>query len=314
MSESLPIAFAVYPLLLSGTALIWLFSLGHQSWLYRVVLVLACGSIMVFAFLAGTWAFTSYYLRYVLLGLFAVVTAFLYFRTKHGSPHSRARDSKTTALPISVFLLFAVLNALAIASHYPSAKTLDVDFPLSSGTYYVLQGGASAVTNPFHAMSGSLMAIDVVKLNSLGNRADGIAPRALSSYEIFGETLYSPCQGSIFKVRNGLADNPPGHPDTEHPEGNYVVLKCADAAIFMAHLKRGSIKVAPGEVVTAGQPLAEIGNSGNTLEPHLHIGATKDGIEIGLQFNGRSLSINSVISRKKEVHNNVINSDVKKNT
>jgi hypothetical protein len=298
VSESLPIAFAVYPLLLSGTALIWLISRGSQSRLNWVVLVLTCGSIMVFAFLAGTWAFTSYYLRYILLGLFAVVAVFLYFRTKHGSSHSRARGSKITVLRISVFLLFAVLNALAIVSHYPSGKILDVDFPLSSGTYYVLQGGASAVTNPFHALSGSKMAIDIVKLNPFGNRADGIAPRALSAYEIFGETLYSPCQGSIYKVRDSLPDNPPGHPDTEHSEGNYVVLRCAEANIFMAHLKRGSIKVAPGEVVTAGQPLAEIGNSGNTLEPHLHISATKKGLEIGLQFNGRSLSINSVISRK----------------
>lgn len=302
MSESLPIAFAVYPLLLSGTAIIWLFSLGHQSWLNWVVLVLACGSIMVFAFLAGTWAFTSYYLRYVFLGLFVIVAGFLCFRTKQGSSHSRVSDGKIAVMPISVFLLFAVLNALAIAAHYPAAKTLNVNFPLNDGTYYVLQGGTSVITNPFHAMSGSKMAIDIVKLNSLGNRADGIAPRALSAYEIFGETLYSPCQGSIFKVRNSLPDNPPGHPDTEHSEGNYIVLRCAETDIFMAHLKGGSIRVAPGEVVTSGQPLAEIGNSGNTLEPHLHIGAAKDGIEIGLQFNGRSLSINSVIIRKKEVN------------
>lgn len=64
--------------------------------------------------------------------------------------------------------------------------------------------------------------------------------------------------------------------------------------------------------MTSGQPLAKIGNSGNTLEPHLHIGAAKDGKEIGLQFNGRSLSINSVISRKKEVHKNAINLNAQK--
>lgn len=275
------------------------------------MLVLTCGSIMVFAFLAGTWAFTSYYLRYIFLGLFAVVSVFLYFRTMHGSSHSRASCSKITVLRISVFLLFAVLNALAIVSHYPSGKILDVDFLLGSGTYYVLQGGASAVTNPFHALSGSKMAIDIVKLNSFGNRAESIAPRALSAYEIFGETLYSPCQGSIYKVRDSLPDNPPGHPDTEHSEGNYVVLRCAEAKIFMAHLKRGSIKVELGEFVTAGQPLAEIGNSGNTLEPHLHISATRNGAEIGLLFNGRSLSINSVISRKKEVHNKALHPTTK---
>ena len=143
-----------------------------------------------------------------------------------------------------------------------------------------------------------MLAIDIVKLNSLGNRADGIAPRALSAYEVFGEKLYSPCEGSIFKIRDSLPDNPPGNPDVEHAEGNYIVLKCTEADILMAHLKRGSITVEPGEIVTVGQPLAEIGNSGNTLEPHLHIDATKDGIEIGLRFNGQSLSINSVITGK----------------
>lgn len=298
MSKGLPIAFAVYPLLLSGTALIWLFSLRQQSWPNWAVRVLACGSIIVFAFMTGPWAFTSYYLRYVLLGLFAVAAVFSHFRAKRSSRHSPACDSRITVPPILVFLLFAVLDALAIASHYPSGETLDVTFPLRSGVYYVLQGGDSAVTNPFHTLGGSKLATDIVKLNSFGNRADGIAPRALSAYETFGEKLRSPCQGRIVKVRDSLPDNPPGNPDAEHPEGNYIVLRCAEANILMAHLKRGSIKVAPGEVVAVGQPLAEIGNSGNTLEPHLHIDATKDGIEIGLRFNGRSLSINSVITRK----------------
>ncbi len=248
--------------------------------------------------MTGPWAFTSYYLRYVLLGLFAAAAVFSYFRAKRSSRHSPPHDSRITVPPILVFLLFAVLDALVIASHYPSGETLDVAFPLRAGTYYVLQGGTSAVTNPFHALGGSKLAIDIVKLNSLGNRADGIAPRELSAYSIFGEKLYSPCQGIVSKVLDSLPDNSPGDPDTEHPEGNHIVLKCADIDILMAHLKRGSIKVAPGESVAVGQPLAEIGNSGNTLEPHLHIEATRDGREVGLSFDGRSLSINSVIVRK----------------
>lgn len=301
MSESLPIAFAAYPLLLSGAAFIWLLRLGGQGRLAWLVLVFTCGSIMAFAFLTGTWAFTSYYLRYIFPGLFAVVAVVLYFKAKPGRSPFQDRGRSITVLRVSVCLLFSALNALAIASHYPPGRTLDLDFPLRSGTYYVLQGGASAVTNPFHALSGSKMAIDIVKLNPSGNRADGIAPRALNAYAIFGETLYSPCQGRIAKVRDSLPDNPPGHPDTEHTEGNFILMKCAEAEIFLAHLKRGSINVAPGENVTAGQPIAEIGNSGNTLEPHLHISATRNGTEIGLQFNGRSLSINSVVHQKEDV-------------
>jgi len=162
----------------------------------------------------------------------------------------------------------------------------------------VLQGGGSIVTNPFHVLAGNRVAIDIVKLNPLGNQADDLAPRVLSTYQIFGEKLYSPCQGSILKVRDSLPDNPPGNPDTKHPEGNYIVLKCLMGDILMAHLRRGSIKVVPGDAVTAGQSLAEIGNSGNTLEPHLHIEATKDGEPIWLRFSGLSLSINSLITRK----------------
>jgi hypothetical protein len=194
--------------------------------------------------------------------------------------------------------LFVVLNALAIGSYYSSRETIDVAFPLRSGTYYVLQGGSSMITNPFHAQGDNTLATDIVKLNPLGNRAQGIAPRDLSAYEIFDDKLYSPCRGTVLEIRDSLPDNLPGHPDTEHTEGNYVLLRCAGADIFMAHLKNGSIKLLPGSVVTAGQQFAEIGNSGNSLEPHLHISATKDGMETGLRFNGRSLSINSVVTKE----------------
>lgn len=263
--------------------------------------------------MTGPWAFTSYYLRYVFLGLFAVTAIYSFFRSKRSNCHFPVRDNSRITVPsILAFLLFSILDVLAIASHYPSGETLDVTFPLRAGTYYVLQGGPSAVTNPFHALGSSKLAIDIVKLNSLGNRADGIAPLELSAYPIFGEKLYSPCQGVVFKVRDSLPDSTPGDPDTGHPEGNYITLKCADIDILMAHLKRGSIKVAPGEEVVAGQPLAEIGNSGNTLEPHLHVDATRNGREMGLSFDGRSLSINSVIIRKQEVHSSAINSDSKK--
>ena len=295
MSEILPIAFAVYPLLLSGITLVWLFKLRdrtHPGW---TVWVLACGSIIVFAFLTSPWAFTSYYLRYVILVLFAVTTALSYFGTRHSGPHSSAHGSGITVPSILVFLLFAAFDTLAISSYYPSGKTLDVTLPFRSGTYYVLQGGSSAITNPFHSLGGSRQAMDIVKLNGFGNRADGIAPRTLSAYRIFGEKLYSPCQGSIIRVRDGLPDNSPGNPDTEHPEGNYIALKCARGDILMAHLRHGSIKVAQGDTVSMGQPLAEIGNSGNTLEPHLHIEASTDDRKTLLTINGQSLSINSLI-------------------
>ncbi|TDC55210.1 M23 family metallopeptidase [Actinomadura sp. KC345] len=53
--------------------------------------------------------------------------------------------------------------------------------------------------------------------------------------------------------------------------GNSVVLDLGDGvyAVF-AHLRRGSVRVKKGDRVKAGDVLGEVGNSGNSSEPHLH--------------------------------------------
>jgi murein DD-endopeptidase MepM/ murein hydrolase activator NlpD len=66
---------------------------------------------------------------------------------------------------------------------------------------------------------------------------------------------------------------------------------------------KGSVLVRPGDRVQAGQPLACVGNSGNTTEPHLHIHAKRgdkpdsilDGEGMPMRFGGRWLIRNSVV-------------------
>ena len=296
MSSMLPFIFAFYPLCLVGFAFAWLLGAKQQSQHRWAMLAATCGNMAVFAFLAGPWVFTSYYLRYVSFVSFALVIIYSYRRMKAGTAVVKERSTPWQLLVLAL-LLFTILDALAIAAYYQPGKPLNLSFPLTSGSYYVLQGGNSVVTNPFHALGGTKLALDIVKLNRFGNRADGIAPQALSNYEIFGEKLFSPCDGAVLSVRDGLPDNEPGRPDVKHPEGNHIILKCSDAEVFLAHLKRGSISVTAGEAVVTEQLLGEIGNSGNTLEPHMHISATKGGAEIGLSFNGGKLSVNSVVRK-----------------
>jgi hypothetical protein len=43
-----------------------------------------------------------------------------------------------------------------------------------------------------------------------------------------------------------------------------------------------------GDTVHAGQVVGEVGNSGNSTEPHLHIHAERDGLGLDLEFQGIS--------------------------
>lgn len=56
--------------------------------------------------------------------------------------------------------------------------------------------------------------------------------------------------------------------------GNVVVIRHPEVEGVFAtrydHLRRGSIVVQPGEIVVAGQKIAEVGSAGNSTGPHLH--------------------------------------------
>jgi len=92
-------------------------------------------------------------------------------------------------------------------------------------------------------------------------------------YFCFGEPILAPAAGTIHDVENAQSDNTPGEVPASSTLGNYVILKVDDAYLFFAHLKEGSVQVAPGEAVQAGQQIAACGNSGRSIEPHLHFHA-----------------------------------------
>lgn len=52
--------------------------------------------------------------------------------------------------------------------------------------------------------------------------------------------------------------------------GNHVIIEHEGSYAVLAHLRRGSNQVTPGQHVTAGSRIAECGNSGNSTEPHVH--------------------------------------------
>lgn len=95
--------------------------------------------------------------------------------------------------------------------------------------------------------------------------------------------------------------------------GNLVVVEHANGEYsHYAHLRHGSVVVEPGDVVTRGQLLARLGNTGNSTEPHLHFEVTDgpdpllsaglpirfEGVEILLADSPRPLETGDVVQAK----------------
>ena len=138
------------------------------------------------------------------------------------------------------------------------------------GEWLVIQGGSSALVNHHFPLRSQRNALDIERVVNGLERA-GPAGR-LESYPSWGQTLFAPVTGKVVNVVSNLADNAIGRTDDENVAGNYVVIEAGKGRfVLMAHLQHGSVCVAPGDPVRAGQPIASCGNSGNTSQPHLHI-------------------------------------------
>lgn len=156
------------------------------------------------------------------------------------------------------------------------------------------------MTNFFHrANPAQRYALDLVKLNRFGNRAGGLSPKSLTEYAIFGDTIYSPCEGIVIKAVDGFPDQVPHNVDINNPAGNHVVMECKGIRVFIAHMMNGSLTVQQGEYVKDSQEIGKVGNSGNTIEPHLHIHAEdKSGEPVPILLDGRLLSMNDLLMNR----------------
>ena len=60
--------------------------------------------------------------------------------------------------------------------------------------------------------------------------------------------------------------------DAADATGNVIVIELDTGHfVVLAHLRHGSLRVSEGDRVRTGDPLALVGNSGNTTMPHLHL-------------------------------------------
>ncbi len=258
---------------------------SRAGWLLRIVLV---AGYLVASGLVGLWLAFPWYTPLILAAC-TLVTAAVSYRRIRGDPaaYHRPWGAIRGFLLGTSALVMAGAAGYAVKGLFGPAQTVDLAFPMpGEGRYLVVNGGANVFINHhvrtldpavFPQSNGQSYGVDLVKLGPWGLRAKGALPADPRAYAIFGQKIYAPCAGDVLASWDGLSDLHPPTVDTVHPAGNAVLLRCDSIWVLLAHMKRGSVRVRPEQKVDLSTILGEVGNTGSTGEPHLHIHAQRPG-------------------------------------
>ncbi len=119
-----------------------------------------------------------------------------------------------------------------------------------------------------------LYAVDWEQLDTQGHIRKE-PQQKLESYTIFGKPVLAVADAVVVSVTDGLPEQTPGMYPTnialDQADGNSVVLDLGEQRYAMyAHMQPGSIKIHKGDRVKLGQVIGLVGNTGNSVAPHLH--------------------------------------------
>lgn len=183
----------------------------------------------------------------------------------------------------------------------PAPVVLTLPF---TGRWLTQNSPARRVPSHGTDLMGTRYAIDFVGVDDLGRTARHADWRTLLAtepperYLAFGRPILAPVDGTVVRSHDGEVD----HGGRRSPvsllpyalgqaariragaaavAGNHVVIAIdgLDAFVALVHLRRGSLRLSPGDRVVTGQELAECGNSGNSTQPHVHLQVT-DGADM----------------------------------
>jgi hypothetical protein len=295
---------------------LWLAILPPRNKAGFWLLGLTAALLILMAALQGIWVFPPWWMRYLIVLLLVGAVTFRLIRAP-------VRPWLPTAL--LGWLGLVILGGIAgwsgvqsweslLARQVPNGPNVTLAWPLGPGIYLVANGGASASINahaalldpaqPLHAgFGGSGYGVDLIAVNRWGFRADSVMPADPARYLIFGTPVLAPCAGQVVLAEGTRPDMTVPEIDEGHPAGNHVLLRCDGFDILLAHFRQGSLRVAVGDILAVGQRIGDVGNSGESGEPHLHIHAqmpgTPDapfsGTPVPMRLEGRFLVRNDLV-------------------
>lgn len=145
---------------------------------------------------------------------------------------------------------------------------------------------------------GLTYAIDFIAVDDHGRSAprgwrSWLATEPPDTFVGFGRPILAPASGTVAIIHDGEPDHTArrsqlalipyalgqarrvrqGAPAIA---GNWVTIALGPTGpyVWLAHLRRDTVRVRPGDEVVVGGQIAECGNSGNSTQPHVHLQVT----------------------------------------
>ncbi len=279
--------------------------------LYWFPAILITQTVLLILFFAGYWEFfgiRNKWLICILLELMILTTVFVGMSSEQGATGGLVF---LALLSLAELYLLFMLGKIIWVIIRDDKENVEIEFPFRDGAYLITDGGNSEISRlmnyHFHSTvhkrkntnRSMLYATDIVRTGS-GNKK--FMPPENSDYPIFGENVYCPMDGVVFRVVNDIEENIPYSGNYPYNTGNTVVIKNGGYYLLAGHLKKGTITVKPGDTVKAKDKLGESGNSGMSERPHLHMQLIRcdgddywKGTGINMQFRGKNLYKNRLI-------------------
>lgn len=138
----------------------------------------------------------------------------------------------------------------------PKVLSKKIFFPFK-GTWIVKEGGSNLQKNIFKDSYDKAFALYLQKVNEKGELENSR-----------DQEILSPLDSTVWQVIDNIPENEGGKTNKIRPNGNSIVLKISkEEFLAITHLKPGSFKVKPGQMVKKGETLALTGFSGDIKEP-----------------------------------------------
>ncbi len=214
----------------------------------------------------STWSFAL-----LILSPFAGIITMIYtFRLIIGILKKHKVKIKIIALTLSLIAAYPLLILFGISNiTYPNSgkekPAISIQVPLKNKSNVVLLGGKEY---KIHAIWGSeCYAYDIMK------KPYDIKSNNLYNFGIYGEEVISPIEGEVIAAYDDERDIPANQDEYLSLAGNYVYIRIEEIGTYLMfmHLKQSSVTVKAGDYVNVGDTIGNVGNSGTTSEPHLHL-------------------------------------------